>query len=77
MVAVLMRGGADDLLLLMEKEAQKYINTPKLQALLNWAEQIKAGSPGYFKAVHKRASAIANANANANTYAGSMRLDQQ
>ncbi|MHC5721809.1 MAG: NACHT domain-containing protein, partial [Nostoc sp.] len=40
LVAGLMRGGADDLLLLMEKEAQKYINTPKLQALLNWAEQL-------------------------------------
>ena len=74
LVAGLMRGGADDLLLLMEKEAQKYIiNTPKLQALLNWAEQVTAGSPGDFKPVGKRAVAIsianANANANANAYA--------
>ncbi|MEH1891372.1 MAG: NACHT domain-containing protein [Nostoc sp.] len=74
LVAGLMRGGADDLLLLMQKEAQKYIiNTPKLQALLNWAEQVTAGSPGDFKPVGKRAVAIAitnaNANANANSYA--------
>ncbi|OYD99779.1 histidine kinase [Nostoc sp. 'Peltigera membranacea cyanobiont' 232] len=75
LVAGLMRGGADDLLLLMEKEAQKYINTPKLQALLNWAEQVTAGSPGDFKPVGKRAvaiaiaNAIANANANAYAYA--------
>ncbi|QSJ20476.1 NACHT domain-containing protein [Nostoc sp. UHCC 0702] len=75
LVAGLMRGGADQLLLLMEKEAQKYINTPKLQALLNWAEQITAGSEGDYKPVGKRAVAIAiaitnaNANANANAYA--------
>ncbi|MEH2450731.1 NACHT domain-containing protein [Nostoc sp.] len=75
LVAGLMRGGADDLLLRMEKEAQKYINTPKLQALLNWAEQITSGSPGDYKPVGKRAVAInnaiviANANANANAYA--------
>ncbi|WP_138500673.1 NACHT domain-containing protein [Nostoc sp. PA-18-2419] len=60
LVAGLMRGGADDLLVLMEKEAQKYINTPKLQALFNWAEQVTAGSPGDFKPVGKRAVAIAN-----------------
>jgi hypothetical protein len=70
-----MRGGADDLLLLMEKEAQKYINTPKLQALLRWAEQVTAGSESNLKPVAKRAIAkanaivIAKANANAYTYA--------
>ncbi|MBP5973724.1 hypothetical protein HW132_13500 [Brasilonema sp. CT11] len=64
LVAGLMRGGADDLLLLMEKEAQKYINTPKLQALLNWAEQATTGSAGDLKPVGKRAFAIANAKAN-------------
>ncbi|MEH1863902.1 MAG: NACHT domain-containing protein [Nostoc sp.] len=69
LVAGLMRGGADDLLLLMEKEAQKYINTPKLQALLNWAELITAGSAGDFKPVAKRAVAMAITNANANAYA--------
>jgi hypothetical protein len=57
-----MRGGADDLLLLMEKQAQKYINTPKLQALLRWAEQVTAGSESNLKPVAKRAIAIAYAN---------------
>jgi hypothetical protein len=65
LVAGVMRGGADDLLLLMEKEVQKYINTPKLQALLNWAEEVTVGSPGDYKPVGKRAVAIANALANA------------
>jgi nucleoside-triphosphatase THEP1 len=65
LVAGVMRGGADDLLLLMEKEVQKYINTPKLQALLNWAENVTVGSPGDYKPVGKRAVAIANALANA------------
>ncbi|MDF5738917.1 MULTISPECIES: NACHT domain-containing protein [unclassified Nostoc] len=70
LVAGLMHGGADDLLLLMEKEAHKYINTPKLQALLNWAEEVTVGLLGDFKPVGKRAFAIANVNAiaNANTY---------
>jgi hypothetical protein len=67
LVAGVMRGGADDLLLFMEKELQKYINTPKLQALLNWAENVTVGSPGNYKPVGKRAVAIANALAN--TYA--------
>lgn len=61
LVAGLMRGGADNLLLLMEKEAQKYINTPKLRDLLIWAEKITAGSQGDYKPVGKRTVAIANA----------------
>lgn len=61
LVAGVMRGGTDDLLLLMEKEGQKYINTPKLQALLNWAEEVTVGSQGDYKPVGKRAVAIANA----------------
>lgn len=69
LVAGVMRGGADDLLLLMEKEAQKYINTPKLQALLKWAEDVTVGSDGNYKPVGKRAVAIANANAIAYAYA--------
>jgi hypothetical protein len=66
LVAGLMRGGADNLLLLMEKEAQKYINTPKLQALLRWAEQVTAGSESNLKPVAKRG--IANAIANTIAY---------
>lgn len=69
LVAGVMRGGADDLLLLMEKEAQRYINTPKLQTLLNWAEEVTVGSQGDYKPVGKRAVAIAYANANANAIA--------
>jgi hypothetical protein len=69
LVAGLMRGGADDLLLLMEKEAQKYINTPKLQALLRWAEQVTAGSESNLKPVAKRAIANANSYAIAIAYA--------
>ena len=79
LVAGLMRGGADKLLLLMEKKAPKYINTPKLQALLNWAEQVTVGSEGNYKPLGKRAVAMViatantiptvNANANVNAYA--------
>ena len=81
LVAGVMRGGTDDLLLLMEKEVQKYINTPKLLALLNWAEEVTVGSQGDHKPIEKRAVAIAYTNAytyayvianaytNANTYA--------
>ncbi|HLO50886.1 MAG TPA: hypothetical protein VK211_20895, partial [Kamptonema sp.] len=54
------KNGADDLLLLMEKEAQKYIiNMPKLQVLLQWADEVTKGSEGDFKSVGKRAAAIA------------------
>ncbi len=59
------KNGADDLLLLMEKEAQKYINTPKLQGLLEWADAATKDSEGDFKPVGKRAAAISNAIANA------------
>jgi hypothetical protein len=57
------KNGADDLLLLMEKEAQKYINTPKLQGLLQWADAATKDSEGDFKPVGKRAAAIAIARA--------------
>lgn len=74
LVAGLMRGGADDLLLLMEKEVQNYINTPRLQALLNWAEQATVGSIANFKPVGKRAVAITITNANtiSNAYANAI-----
>jgi len=63
------KNGADDLLLLMEKEAQKYINTPKLQGLLQWADAATKDSEGDFKPVGKRALAIAYAcNASASAY---------
>ncbi len=61
LVAGLMKGGADELLLLMEKEAQKCINTPRLQALLRWAEQETDDSESDLKPVAKRAIAIGTA----------------
>ena len=58
LVAGLMRGGADELLLMMEKEAKKYINTSKLQGLLSWATQETNGSAGNFKGAAKRTAAL-------------------
>jgi len=58
LVAGLMRGGADELLLLMEKEAQIYLNTPRLKALVWWTDQATAGSAGNSKPAAKRAVAI-------------------
>ncbi len=78
LVAGLMRAknGADDLLLLMEKEAQKYIDRPKLQGLLQWADAATKDSEGDFKPVGKRAGAIviANANADAIFYANAIAI---
>ncbi|WP_446337317.1 NACHT C-terminal helical domain 2-containing protein [Coleofasciculus sp. G1-WW12-02] len=69
LVSGLMRGGADELLLLMEKEAQTYINTPRLQALLRWADWITADSESNMKPVAKRAIANVNSLANILAYA--------
>ncbi|HEY9620851.1 MAG TPA: NACHT domain-containing protein [Crinalium sp.] len=49
---------ADDLLLLMEKQAASLIHTPNLQNLLKWAEQATTGSECSYKPVVKRAIAI-------------------
>lgn len=68
LVAGLMRGGTDQLLILMEKEARSCINTPKLQALLRWADKETVGSAGDIKSVGKRALAIIYANAEAKVY---------
>jgi hypothetical protein len=53
----------------MEKEAQKYINTPKLQGLLQWADAATKDSEGDFKPVGKRAAAILYAYTYASAYA--------
>ncbi|MFN6518487.1 MAG: NACHT domain-containing protein [Nostoc sp. CreGUA01] len=74
LVAGLMESGADDLLLLMEKQVKQYINTPKLQALLNWAEKVTDGSQGNYTPVGKRAAAIAYAYVIANIYTIAHRL---
>ena len=51
LVAEVTRGSADDLLVLMEKEVHKYINTQKLQALLNWSKQVTDVSTGNYKPI--------------------------
>ncbi|MBW4592674.1 MAG: NACHT domain-containing protein [Brasilonema angustatum HA4187-MV1] len=62
LVADLMGKSAGDLLLLMQQKAQKYINTPKLQELLRWADEVTSGSAGDVKPVDKRALALAIVN---------------
>lgn len=69
------KNGADDLLLLMEKEAQKYINTQKLQGLLQWADAATKDSEGDFKPVGKRAAAIAKVNPYAYVYTNPINID--
>jgi predicted NACHT family NTPase len=49
---------ADDLLLLMEKQASSLIQTPNLKSLLTWADQSTIASEGSYKPVVKRAIAI-------------------
>ncbi|MDJ0581071.1 NACHT domain-containing protein [Crocosphaera sp.] len=67
LVAGLMRGGADQLLLLMENETRKFLQTPlgmeKLVPLLEWGERMTNGSAGEMKPLAKRAIAYAYANA--------------
>ncbi len=58
LVAGLMGGGADQLLLQMEKEAQTYINSPKLYNLFQWSNEVTTGSEGNYKPFIKRAFAI-------------------
>jgi len=49
---------ADKQLSLMDTATRSFINTPKLQTLLNWAEQVTAGSQGNYTPVSKLAVAI-------------------
>jgi hypothetical protein len=64
LIAGLMRGGADDLLLAMEAQALKYLETPTGQKYLipwfKWAEEITTGSIGDLEPVAKRWIAVAN-----------------
>lgn len=50
--------GADELLLAMHEAAKRYTRHPKVQALLQWADQVTAGSTGPFKPAAKRAVVI-------------------
>ena len=58
LVAGIMRGGADELLLTMEMRSRSYINTPKLKALLEWSHEITVNASGDCPAAAKRTSAI-------------------
>jgi hypothetical protein len=49
---------ADDLLLQMEQQVNRYIQTPNLRQLLLWADQITDQAPGHYKPGVKRAIAI-------------------
>ncbi|UUO16010.1 NACHT domain-containing protein [Dolichospermum heterosporum] len=71
LTAELMGDEAGNLLSLMQAESQKYINKPKLQKLLGWADEITSETAGNIKPIGKRAIAITYAKAYnlANTYA--------
>lgn len=73
LVAGLARGRADELFLLMEKEAQAFLEMPGgqqyLVPLLQWAERETEGSGGELTPVAKRTIAYTYANANAYAYA--------
>jgi len=58
LVAGLMRGGADPLLLAMAAQAKNYINTPKLRALLTWATEITDDTNGELSVATKRTIAL-------------------
>jgi hypothetical protein len=58
LVAGLMRGGADDLLLRLEQQTHPLIDTDKLKNLIHWADQATVGSGGNFKPAAKRSLAI-------------------
>lgn len=58
LIAGLMRGGADALLLQMETAASHFINTDRLKNLLHWTEQATEGSEGDFKPAAKRSAAL-------------------
>ncbi len=58
LVAGLMRGGADELLLAMAQHTQQLIATAKLRALLAWTHEITAESSGDLPASAKRTTAL-------------------
>ena len=68
LVAGLMRAGADELLLLMEKELQTFINTSNLRNLLGWSNKISERWNPEFSPVAKRAAALDIAGALAFSY---------
>jgi hypothetical protein len=67
--------GSDELLLEMHKAAKQYARHPKVQALLQWADQVTTGSSGDFKPAAKRAVAIYIARANVRDIAIASTID--
>ena len=63
------KSGADKLLLLMEKQANQYLQNPQLQQLVRWAELSTHDSIGQSKPAAKRAEAIALVRALARAHA--------
>ncbi len=58
LVAGLLRGGADSLLHAMEVQVRTLINTPKLRALLTWADDVTKGGGGKLSAPERRVTAL-------------------
>jgi hypothetical protein len=58
LVAGLMRGGADSLLSAMETQTRTFINTPKLTALITWADEITARAGDRVSPLTRRSSAL-------------------
>jgi predicted NACHT family NTPase len=58
LVAGLMINGAEPLLLAMERQAQTYLSSAKLQAFINWADRETQNSEGSFKPCLKRAISL-------------------
>ena len=68
LLAGIMAPKVDALLLEMEKEAQSYINTPRLQRLFKWADKITDTSEADINPVGKRALAFVIVFAFANAF---------
>lgn len=58
LVAGLMRSGADDLLVRMERRSRRFLQTPRLQQLLIWAETMTRGTGGSIPPAAKRAALL-------------------
>jgi predicted NACHT family NTPase len=58
LIAGLMRGGAEPLLLTMERQAQTYLGSEKLQALIAWTREVTNGTLGNHEPAAKRVLAL-------------------
>ncbi len=68
LLAGIMAPKVDQLLLEMEEGAQSYINTPKLERLLKWADKVTDGSEADMNPAGKRALAFIIISAFANAF---------